>query len=74
MLTEANVRRINDKIADKVRELDSIFTSPEKREEIRKDLIVLNDLLRAHKDEEHDPEHTQNLVDEICRILRNARR
>lgn len=49
MLTDANVRRINDKIKDKLVELDSIFSDSEKKEETRKDLIVLVDLLRIYE-------------------------
>lgn len=74
MLSDENIRRINNQIDSKLRELDRPFKSSEEKEEIRKDLIVLNDLLRTHKEEEVETQPSTKLVDEIAQILRTHRR
>jgi restriction endonuclease S subunit len=71
MLSDSNVRRINSEIANKLSKLDSFCTSTEEKEEIRKDLIVLRDLLDIRIEEQ---KAETSLVAEICEILRNSRR
>ena len=74
MLSENNIRRINNQIEKKLRELDRPFTSSEDKEEIRKDLIVLNDLLKIHEEPEEPKPAPDSLIDEICSLLRNRHR
>lgn len=74
MLSDRTVRKINDQIQDKLRRLDSIITSPEEREEIRKDLIVLRDLLTPPTEKLSTETQTDSIVHEICELLRNRRR
>lgn len=72
MLSDRTVRKINDQIQDKLRALDHPFKTSEEKEEIRKDLIVLRDLLTPPT--EKLSTETDSIVHEICEYLRQRRR
>lgn len=66
MLSSDNIRRINNQIHDKLNKLHS-QTPSEEREEIRKDLTVLGDLLHIYKEE---ADSTQKPVEDHIEMLR----
>lgn len=73
MLSDRTVRRVNEQIQEKLRKLDSILTSSEEKEEIRKDLIVLRDLLTPPTEKLSHETQTDSIIHEICEYLRQRR-
>lgn len=73
MLDRNTINQMNIQIQRDLRTLNSIISSPEDREEARKNIAVLTEILNPQEKETPEPQ-SNGLVNEICSLLRDRRR
>lgn len=73
MLSPNTIAQMNRRIQDDIRTLGSIISSPEEKEEARKNIAVLTEILNPRTEKTGAPSKN-SLVDELCGLLRDRRR